>query len=43
MTGNIIGSTLSADVYARYSRQRNHRTLYVSARPVYWATRTKAC
>lgn len=27
--GNIIGSTLSADVFARYSRQRNNRTLYV--------------
>ena len=25
--GNIIGSTLSADVYARYSKQRDRPTL----------------
>lgn len=30
--GNIIGSTLSADVFARYARQRNERVLYVSQR-----------
>ena len=28
--GNIIGSTLSADVYARYCRTMNISTLYVS-------------
>jgi hypothetical protein len=28
-TGNIIGSTLSADCYARYCRTRNWRTLYI--------------
>lgn len=27
--GNIIGSTLSADVYARYSRTRGRNTLYI--------------
>lgn len=27
--GNIIGCVLSADVYARYSRQRGKDTLYV--------------
>lgn len=27
--GNIIGSTLSADVYARYCRQRGYNTLYI--------------
>lgn len=27
--GNIIGSVLSADVFARYSRGRGHNTLYV--------------
>lgn len=32
LTGNIIGSTLSADVFARYQRQRNLRVLYVSTR-----------
>ncbi len=29
--GNIIGSTLSADVFARYSRTLNVPTLFVSA------------
>ncbi|SCZ89902.1 BZ3500_MvSof-1268-A1-R1_Chr9g10637 [Microbotryum saponariae] len=33
--GNIIGSTLSADVFARYQRQRNARVLYVSPDAVY--------
>jgi len=27
--GNIIGSTLSADVFARYNRTRNRKTLYI--------------
>lgn len=29
--GNIIGSTLSADVYSRYSKQRDRPTLCTSA------------
>lgn len=31
--GNIIGSTLSADVFARYCRTRNIPTIYVSCCP----------
>lgn len=41
--GNIIGSTLSADVYARYSRSRNKNTLYICGTDEYGtATETKA-
>ncbi|KAN0060738.1 methionine--tRNA ligase mes1 [Thecaphora frezii] len=41
--GNIIGSTLSADVYARYSRTRNRNTLYICGTDEYGtATETKA-
>ncbi|CAD6943827.1 unnamed protein product [Tilletia caries] len=41
--GNIIGSTLSADVYARYSRSRNRNTLYICGTDEYGtATETKA-
>ncbi|KAI0710221.1 methionyl-tRNA synthetase [Earliella scabrosa] len=41
--GNIIGSTLSADVYARYSRTRNRRTLYICGTDEYGtATETQA-
>lgn len=41
--GNIIGSTLSADVYARYCRQRGYNTLYVCGTDEYGtATETKA-
>ncbi|KAF8635183.1 hypothetical protein AX15_000515 [Amanita polypyramis BW_CC] len=41
--GNIIGSTLSADVYSRYSRTRNRRTLYVCGTDEYGtATETQA-
>lgn len=41
--GNIIGSTLSADVYARYSRTRNIPTLYICGTDEYGtATETKA-
>ncbi|KAJ1925935.1 methionine--tRNA ligase mes1 [Tieghemiomyces parasiticus] len=41
--GNIIGSTLSADVYARYSRARGHNTLYICGTDEYGtATETKA-
>ena len=29
--GNIIGSVLSADVYARYCRLRGYDTLYICA------------
>ncbi|EMS24164.1 methionyl-tRNA synthetase [Rhodotorula toruloides NP11] len=36
--GNIIGSTLSADVFARYSRQRNHRVLYICGTDEYGTT-----
>ncbi|GAA5936329.1 hypothetical protein JCM3775_006466 [Rhodotorula graminis] len=36
--GNIIGSTLSADVFARYSRQRNQRTLYICGTDEYGTT-----
>lgn len=41
--GNIIGSTLSADVYARYSRSRARNTLYICGTDEYGtATETKA-
>lgn len=41
--GNIIGSTLSADVYARFSRLRNRPTLYVCGTDEYGtATEAKA-
>ncbi|KAF9474250.1 methionyl-tRNA synthetase [Pholiota conissans] len=41
--GNIIGSTLSADVFSRYSRSRNQRTLYVCGTDEYGtATETQA-
>ncbi|GAA5824514.1 hypothetical protein JCM11251_000454 [Rhodosporidiobolus azoricus] len=36
--GNIIGSTLSADVFARYARQRNNRVLYVCGTDEYGTT-----
>ncbi|KAJ1979211.1 methionine--tRNA ligase mes1 [Dimargaris cristalligena] len=41
--GNIIGSTLSADVYARYARLRGFNTLFVCGTDEYGtATETKA-
>ncbi|CAE6415764.1 unnamed protein product [Rhizoctonia solani] len=41
--GNIIGSTLSADVFARYNRARNRKTLYVCGTDEYGtATETQA-
>ncbi|CAG8580273.1 1729_t:CDS:2 [Diversispora eburnea] len=41
--GNIIGSVLSADVFARYSRSRNYNTLYICGTDEYGtATETKA-
>ncbi|MDT8447019.1 MAG: methionine--tRNA ligase [bacterium] len=41
--GNIIGSTLSADVYARYCRARGYETLYICATDEYGtATENKA-
>ncbi|KAF5359503.1 hypothetical protein D9756_003455 [Leucocoprinus leucothites] len=41
--GNIIGSLLSADVYSRYSRTRNRKTLYVCGTDEYGtATETQA-
>ncbi|KAI8980117.1 methionyl-tRNA synthetase [Trametes punicea] len=41
--GNIIGSTLSADVFARYNRTRNWRTLYICGTDEYGtATETQA-
>ncbi|EKM58325.1 uncharacterized protein PHACADRAFT_252555 [Phanerochaete carnosa HHB-10118-sp] len=41
--GNIIGSTLSADVFARYNRTRNRRTLYICGTDEYGtATETQA-
>ncbi|KAI5478307.1 methionyl-tRNA synthetase [Pseudohyphozyma bogoriensis] len=36
--GNIIGSTLSADVFARYNRQRNIRVLYICGTDEYGTT-----
>lgn len=41
--GNIIGCILSADVYARYCRLRNHNILYICGTDEYGtATETKA-
>ncbi|CAG8603407.1 279_t:CDS:2, partial [Racocetra persica] len=41
--GNVIGSVLSADVFARYSRSRNYNTLYICGTDEYGtATETKA-
>jgi methionyl-tRNA synthetase len=41
--GNIIGAVLSADVYARYCRQRGYNTLYICGTDEYGtATETKA-
>ena len=41
--GNVIGSTLSADVFARYNRTRNRNTLYICGTDEYGtATETKA-
>ncbi|KAJ1743475.1 methionine--tRNA ligase mes1 [Coemansia sp. RSA 989] len=41
--GNIIGSTLSADVFARYSRIRGNNTLFICGTDEYGtATETKA-
>ncbi|CAG8582059.1 32584_t:CDS:2 [Gigaspora margarita] len=41
--GNVIGSVLSADVFARYSRARNYNTLYICGTDEYGtATETKA-
>ncbi|XP_043277078.1 methionine--tRNA ligase, cytoplasmic [Venturia canescens] len=41
--GNIIGCVLSADIFARYCRQRNYNTLYVSGTDEYGtATEAKA-
>lgn len=41
--GNLIGSVLSADVYARYCRARGYQTLYICGSDEYGtATETKA-
>ncbi|KAI9789671.1 MAG: putative methionine--tRNA ligase, cytoplasmic protein rar1 [Peltula sp. TS41687] len=41
--GNIVGSVLSADVFARFSRLRGHPTLYICGTDEYGtATETKA-
>ena len=41
--GNIVGSVLSADVFARYARARGYNTLYVCGTDEYGtATETKA-
>jgi len=41
--GNIIGSVLSADVYARYCRSRGYQTLFIGGTDEYGtATETKA-
>ncbi|KAI8968167.1 tRNA synthetases class I (M)-domain-containing protein [Mycotypha africana] len=41
--GNIVGSTLSADVYARYCRARGYNTIYICGTDEYGtATETKA-
>ncbi|KAI9023485.1 tRNA synthetases class I (M)-domain-containing protein [Phycomyces nitens] len=41
--GNVVGSTLSADVYARYCRARGYNTMYVCGTDEYGtATETKA-
>ena len=34
--GNIIGSVLSADVYARYCRLRGYEVILIET-PLYWA------
>ena len=40
--GNIIGSTLSADVFARYCRARGYNTIYICGTDEYGtATETK--
>lgn len=33
--GNIIGSVLSADVFARYSRARGNPTIYSTSQPLH--------
>ncbi|KAJ2896753.1 methionine--tRNA ligase mes1 [Coemansia aciculifera] len=41
--GNVVGSTLSADAFARYSRVRGYNTLYICGTDEYGtATETKA-
>ncbi|ONH66238.1 Methionine--tRNA ligase, cytoplasmic [Cyberlindnera fabianii] len=41
--GNIVGSVLSADIYARYAKARNYNTLFVCGTDEYGtATETKA-
>ncbi|XP_043674180.1 methionine--tRNA ligase, cytoplasmic [Vespula pensylvanica] len=41
--GNIVGCVLSADIFARYCRQRNYNTLYISGTDEYGtATEAKA-
>ncbi|KAI6957155.1 hypothetical protein KC321_g14751, partial [Hortaea werneckii] len=41
--GNIIGSVLSADVFARYCKARSHQTLFICGTDEYGtATETKA-
>lgn len=41
--GNIVGSVLSADIYARYAKQRGYNTLFVCGTDEYGtATETKA-
>lgn len=41
--GNIIGSILSADIYARYAKNRNYNTLFICGTDEYGtATETKA-
>src|SRR5436309_14415415 len=41
--GNIIGSVLSADVFARYTKARNYNALYICGTDEYGtATETKA-
>ncbi|KAL6943286.1 methionine--tRNA ligase mes1 [Hanseniaspora osmophila] len=41
--GNIVGSVLSADIYARYCKSRNYNTLYICGTDEYGtATETKA-
>ncbi|XP_034942516.1 methionine--tRNA ligase, cytoplasmic [Chelonus insularis] len=41
--GNIIGCVLSADIFARYCRQKNYNTLYISGTDEYGtATEAKA-
>ncbi|KAM9910153.1 hypothetical protein OXX69_004758 [Metschnikowia pulcherrima] len=41
--GNIVGSVLSADIYARYAKNRNYNALYICGTDEYGtATETKA-